>query len=139
MVEVRRVTGRSRGLRWPLVIVWLLALANLAATAFLPQSAARTYGVALLGLSIGCLVVVFVYARGLRADTSAAAARTVLLIGGPCDGRLLLDATSDLPSELWLAGRDGSLCSYRVSSVRTSGPQTMLYQRTDVSRPSPGQ
>jgi hypothetical protein len=136
MVDASTRSGRRA--RWPLVLVWVLALGNLAVIGFLPFATVRPFAVALFGISVGCMVVVFVYARGLRAVAPASGTSTLLLVGGPCDGQRVERGTAGVPTELWMADGDGSLCCYRLLTVRTAGLPTMLFQRTEVSRRVPG-
>lgn len=131
-------TGSSRHHRpsWPLVIAWLLAVGNAVVITSLPESAAHRYGLILFGVALGALTVVVSYARLLTRRASPV--RAVVLVGGPCDGRLLLNPSSEPPDELWLASGDGSICTYRVEVGTRPGTRLLRYQHPDPLRPVPG-
>lgn len=63
----RRVCRRSR---WPLLLAWLTAVADLLIVTVLPRSATRSYGLVLLGVSACALAVVLASARRLRRHAS---------------------------------------------------------------------
>jgi hypothetical protein len=64
----------------------------------------------LTGCSAGSLIVVLAYALLLR--RGAPPPRTVLLVGGPWEGRMLLARTGPMPEEIRLAAPEAPPCSY---------------------------
>ena len=113
--------GRGRRLRWPLLAAWVVSVAILLAMALLPRPAARVYGAVLLGGSVGSLIVILAYARLLRRGTPPQ--RTLLLVGGPCPGRLVLTGTGAMPEFISLASPGAPVCSYRYQARGRDGPQ----------------
>ena len=104
--------GHGRWPQWPLAAAWAVSVAGLLAVALLPRAAAHAYGMLLLVGSMGALIVVLAYARLLR--RAAPPACTVLLIGGPWEGRVLLARTGAMPEEVCLAVGPGlPPCRYR--------------------------
>ena len=77
--------GHGRRPQWPLAAAWAVSVASLLTVALLPRPAAHAYGTFLLAGRTGSLTVVLAYAQLLRRGT--APPRTVLLVGGPWDGR----------------------------------------------------
>lgn len=59
---------------------------------------------------------VMAYARLLRRGTPSP--RTVLLIGGPWEGRMLLTRTGPMPEDIQLAAPWAPPCSYRRANWR---------------------
>ena len=131
-----RSAGHGRRLRWPLLAAWAVSVGSLLAVALLPRSAAHTYGMVLLGCSAGSLIVVLGNARLLRRDMTPP--RTVLLLGGPWEGRMLLTRTGPMPEEVWLAGPEAAVCSYRHRADDRDRPQlrVLRYEPADGLRPA---
>jgi hypothetical protein len=106
--------GRSAGLfrrpQWPLALAWAVSVAGLLAVALLPRAQAHALGAFLLAGSAGSLIVVVAYARLLNRGTPP---RTVLLVGGPWEGQVLLPVTGPVPQEVWLAALGAPACCYR--------------------------
>jgi hypothetical protein len=131
-----RSAGHGRPRRWPLLAAWVVSVASLVAVALLPRSAVHTYGMVLLGCSASSLIVVLGYARMLRRDTTPP--RTVLLLDGPWEGRVLLTRTGPMPEEMWLAGPGASVGSYRHRAGDRDRPQlrALRYEPGDGRRPA---
>ena len=131
-----RSAGCSRLPRWLLLAAWAVSVASLLAVALLPRPAAHAYGVFLLGGSAGALIVVLAYARLLRRGGTPP--RTVLLLDGPWEGRVLLTRTGPMPEEMWLAGPGASVGSYRHRAGDRDRPKlrTPRYEPGDGRRPT---
>jgi hypothetical protein len=131
-----RSAGHGRPLRWPLLAAWVVSVASLMAVALLPRSAVHTYGMVLLGCSAGSLIVVLGYARLVRRGTTPP--RTVLLLGGPWQGQMLLTRTGPMPEEVRLAGPEVAVCSYRYRAGDRDRPQlrVLRYEPGDGRRPA---
>jgi len=107
--------------RWPLLAAWAVSVTSLLAVALLPRPAAHAYGVVLLGCSAGSLMVVLAYARLLRRRTTPP--RTLLLVGGPWQGQILLTGAGAMPEAVWLASAGAPACSYRRRACERDRPQ----------------
>jgi len=131
-----RSAGCSRLPRWLLPAAWAVSVASLLAVALLPRPAAHAYGVFLLGGSAGALIVVLAYARLLRRGGTPP--RTVLLLGGPWQGQMLLTRSGPMPEEMWLAGPEAAVCSYRHRAGDRDRPQlrVLRYEPGDGRRPA---
>lgn len=112
--------GRGRPPQWPLAAAWAVSVASLAVIALLPRATAHAYGAVLIGCSAGALIVVLAYARLLRRGTPP---RTVLLVGGPWEGRMLLARTGPMPEEIRLAAPGAPPCSYRCRADDRDRPR----------------
>lgn len=123
--------GQGRRPQWPLAAAWAVSLASLFIVALLPRAQAHAFGALLLAGSVGALVVVLAYARLLRRGTPPP--RTVLLIGGPWEGRVLLPVTGPAPEEVWLAAPDVPACCYRYRAGDQDRPQlrVLRYEPAD--------
>lgn len=128
--------GRGRRPQWPLAAAWAVSVASLLVIALLPRTAAHAYGTFLLAGSAGSLIVVLVYARLLR--RGAAPPRTVLLVGGPWAGRMLLARTGPMPEEIRLAGPEAAPCRYRRRADDRDRPQlrVLRYEPDDGAGPT---
>jgi len=113
--------GRGQRPRWPLLAAWAVSIASLLAVALLPRPAAHVYGAVLLGCSAGSLIVVLAYARLLRRRTPPP--RTLLLVGGPWQGQILLTGAGAMPEAVWLASQGTRVCSYRRRARERDRPQ----------------
>ena len=113
--------GRGQRPRWPLLAAWAASVASLLAVALPPRSAVHVYGAVLLGCSAGSLMVVLVYARLLRRDTTPP--RTLLLVGGPWQARILLTGAGAMPEAVWLASAGTPVCGYRRRACERDRPQ----------------
>ena len=113
--------GRGQRPRWPLLAAWAVSIASLLAVALLPRPAAHVYGAVLLGCSAGSLIVVLAYARLLRRRTPPP--RTLLLVGGPWQGQILLTGAGAMPEAVWLASEGTPVCSYRRRAREHDRPQ----------------
>lgn len=109
--------GRGRRPQWPLAAAWAVSAASLLAVALLPRTAAHAYGTFLLAGSAGSLITALVYARLLRRGMTPPP-RTVLLVGGPWEGQMLLARAGPMPEEIRLAGPQVPPCSYRRAGDR---------------------
>jgi hypothetical protein len=127
--------GRGRRPQWPLAAVWAASVASLLAVALLPRAAAHAYGMLLLAGSAGALITVLVYARLLR--RSMTPPLTVLLVGGPWDGQMLLARAGPMPEEIQLAGPGAPPCSYRRRAGDRDRPQlrVLRYEPDDGTGP----
>jgi hypothetical protein len=96
----------------------------------------RAYGLFLLAGSAGALAVVPAYARLLR--RGMAPVRTVLLLGGPWEGRMLLPPAGPVPEEVWRAAAGASACCYRHPADERDRPQmrVLRYEPADEPRPT---
>jgi hypothetical protein len=130
--------GRGRRPQWPLAAAWAVSAASLLVIALLPRPAAHAYGMFLLAGSAGSLIVILVYARLLR--QGAPPPRTVLLVGGPWAGRMLLARTGPMPEEIRLAGPEVPPCSYRRRTDDRNRPQlrVLRYEPDDGTGPAAG-
>ena len=117
----RRPAGRDRRPQWPLAAAWAVSVADLVVVALLPRAAAHAYGAFLLAGSAGSMIVVLAYARLLRRGKTPS--RTVLLLGGPWEGRMLLNCTGPMPEEVRLAGPEVPPSSYRRRADDRDRPQ----------------
>jgi hypothetical protein len=133
-----RSAGRGRRPQWPLAAAWAVSVASLLVVALLPRTAAHAYGTFLLAGSAGSLIVVLAYARLLR--RGAAPPRTVLLVGGPWEGQMLLARAGPMPEEIRLAGPGARPCSYRRRADDRDRPRlrVLRYQPDDGTGPSAG-
>jgi hypothetical protein len=63
--------------------------------------------------------------------------RTVLLVGGPWEGRMLLAPTGPMPEEVRLAGPEAPPCTYRHRADDRDRPQlrVLRYEQRDDPRP----
>ena len=113
--------GRGQRPRWPLLAAWAVSIASLLAVALLSRPAAHVYGAVLLGCSAGSLIVVLAYARLLRRRTTPP--RTLLLVGGPWQGQILLTGAGAMPEAVWLASEGTPVCSYRRRARERDRPQ----------------
>jgi hypothetical protein len=131
-----RFAGRSGHPQWPLAAAWAVSVASLLVIALVPRTAAHAYGTFLLAGSAGSLTVVLVYARLLR--RGAPPPRTVLLVGGPWQGRMLLARTGPMPEEIQLAGPEAVPCSYRRRAGDRDRPQlrVLRYEPGDGTGPA---
>ena len=111
MLLPARSAGHGRRPQWPLAAAWVVSVASLLAVALLSRPAEHTYGTLLLAGSAGSLIVVLAYARLLR--RGSAPPPTVLLLGGPWEGRMQLTRAGPMPEEVLLAGQGMPPCSYR--------------------------
>ena len=129
-----RFTGGSRLPRWLLLAAWAVSVAGLVAVALLPRPAAHAYGVFLPGGSADALIVVLAYALLVRRGVTPP--RTVLLLGGPWQGQMLLTGTGPMPEEVWLAGPEAAVCSYRHRAGDGDRPQlrVLRYEPGDSLR-----
>ena len=118
---------------WPLVVACLVAGGNVLAVGLLPKSVASRYGAILLGAGLGALVVVACYACVLYRRRPQL--RAAVLVGGPCDGRLMLSPGSEIPAEVWVLGPDSALCTYRPDGGVQAGSPVLRYQQPDIPRP----
>lgn len=130
--------GRGRRPHWPLAAAWAASVAGLLVIALLPRTVAHAYGTFLLAGSAGALVVVLVYARLLR--RSMTPLRTVLLVGGPWEGRMLLACAGPMPEEIRLAVPGVPPCSYRRRTGDRDRPQlrVLRYEPDDGAGPAAG-
>ena len=111
MLHPEDSAGHGRRPMWPLAAAWAVAVAGLVVMALLPRAKAHALGAFLLVGSASSLIVVLAYARLLRRGTPPP--RTVLLVGGPWEGRVLLPVTGPVPEEVWLAAPEVAACCYR--------------------------
>lgn len=127
--------GRGRP-QWPLAAAWTVSVASLLVIALLPRAVTHAFGAFLLVGSAGALIVVLVYARLLRRRMTPPP-RTVLLVGGPWEGRMLLARTGPMPEEIQLAGPGAPPCSYRRRAGDRDRPRlrVLRYEPDDGSRP----
>lgn len=128
--------GRGRRVRWPLAAAWAVSVASLLVIALLPRTAAHAYGTFLLAGGAGALITVLVYARLLRRGTVPP--QTVLLVGGPWEGRMLLARTGPMPEEIRLAGPQAPPCSYRRRADDRDRPRlrVLRYEPDDGAGPA---
>ncbi len=116
---------QGRRPQWPLAAAWAVPVASLLAVALLPRPAAHTYGTVLLVGSVGSLVAVLLYLRLLRQST-APPSRTVMLIGGPCEGQILLTRLGPMPEEVRLFGPEMPPCTYHRHELDRNGPELRM-------------
>jgi hypothetical protein len=100
-------------------------VASLLAVALLPRPAAHAYGTVLLAGSAGAMVAVLVYMRLLR-ESMAPPSRTVLLIGGPWEGQILLTRLGPMPEEVRLFGPEMPPCSYHRHELDRNRPELRM-------------
>ena len=129
--------GRGQRPRWPLLAAWAVSIASLLAVALLPRPA-HVYGAVLLGCSAGSLIVVLAYARLLRRRTPPP--RTLLLVGGPWQGQILLTGAGAMPEAVLLASQGTPVCSYRRRARERDRPQLRVLRYepdSSIELPSP--
>ena len=128
--------GQGRRPQWPLAAAWVVAVATMVAIALLPRAQAHAFGAVLLACSAGALVVVLAYARLLRRRVPPP--RTVLLVGGPWDGRVLLPVTAPVPEEVRLSAPEVPACCYRYRAGDRDRPhlRVLRYEPADGLGPA---
>lgn len=127
--------GQGRRPQWPLAAAWAVSVASLVVVALLLRAEAHAFGAFLLAGSAGSLIVVLAYARLLRRGTPPP--RTVLLVGGPWEGRVLLPVTGPVPEEAWLAAPEVPACRYRHRADDRHRPQLRVLRYEPAGSPGP--
>jgi len=127
---------RGRRRPWPLAAAWAVSVASLVVIALLPRAQAHAFGSLLLAGSAGSLIVVLAYARRLRRGMPPPC--TVLLVGGPWAGRVLLPVTAPMPEEVWLAAPEAPACCYRHRADDRDRPWLRMLRYEPAGGPKPG-